>query len=544
MIRKIIISINILLALISVSSASEASNPNFLPKDSLIADFKFFCKVLEENHPDPYTRYGGRPYFHLQRDEFIDRITDDSLLDMTGFSEILNEFIIPLKDMHTWVEYPYSIDESKVKYAQRISFSPFSEGLMVTGIVESQGNFLGSKLLSIGGVPADTLAKRMLKISPSENYIGNLKNLASWAGQSNYLERMGVNFNDSVTYELLSPEGDTINVNLPLVERSHLFDVMKLVLSSSKKLPDQNLQYDYIDDEDNVMYLKLSSIMARENYKYCYENGWNNAVENIENFYKRKGKEMPDDIEVALKEIPSFSETFSGLLDSMKNNNSDYLIIDLRGNGGGWTPITFPSLIMMYGDQYISKDFGDKYIHHIGDLYLQKMNMDIDELNASWKSQFDIGDYFTDNKEKESDINKERNNVIRDAMTEKRDLLESLNGEPLYKPKQIFVITDASTFSAAFHYAYYLWGMGATIVGVPSMQSTNAYMETTPFQLPYTKLSASSSNLIQQLVPVGSKMENALIPDVEITINDYYNYNLDENTPVLKILDIISTNNN
>ena len=40
-------------------------------------------------------------------------------------------------------------------------------------------------------------------------------------------------------------------------------------------------------------------------------------------------------------------------------------------------------------------------------------------------------------------------------------------------PERVYVLTDAGTYSAAFHYAFYLWKMGATIVGVPSSQALN-----------------------------------------------------------------------
>lgn len=40
-------------------------------------------------------------------------------------------------------------------------------------------------------------------------------------------------------------------------------------------------------------------------------------------------------------------------------------------------------------------------------------------------------------------------------------------------PERVYVPTDAGTYSAAFHYAFYLWKMGATIVGVPSSQALN-----------------------------------------------------------------------
>lgn len=34
-----------------------------LSSDSLVNDFLFFCDMLEETHPDPYTGFGGRQFF-------------------------------------------------------------------------------------------------------------------------------------------------------------------------------------------------------------------------------------------------------------------------------------------------------------------------------------------------------------------------------------------------------------------------------------------------------------------------------------------------
>lgn len=32
--------------------------------DSLVQDFRYFVEQLEQTHPDPYTRYGGKASFH------------------------------------------------------------------------------------------------------------------------------------------------------------------------------------------------------------------------------------------------------------------------------------------------------------------------------------------------------------------------------------------------------------------------------------------------------------------------------------------------
>ena len=248
---------------------------------------------------------------------------------------------------------------------------------------------------------------------------------------------------------------------------------------------------------------------------------------------------MPENIEEAINAIPSFSEEFYGMLTEMKDKGAEYLIIDLRGNGGGWTPITLPSLMMMFGDDYFSKRFEVKNIRLISDLYLHKTNQTIEELNRSWGTSMKLGDYlFMDNDYQGDNIASIRKMMIQNAMTETPEILQSLDGKQLYQPKQIFVITDPGTFSAAFHYAFYLHKMGATLVGVPSGQAPNTFMEVTPFTLPCSGLSASISNTLQQFFPKDSPLAKELIPDVRIMSQDYARYNLDADTPVLKILDI------
>lgn len=315
-------------------------------------------------------------------------------------------------------------------------------------------------------------------------------------------------------------------------------DVEMARLNSTLTLPQDNLQFAFIDVDDNIMYLRLSSVMARENYRYCHEHGWNNALSDISYYYQSSGKDMPEDINDAINTIPSFSEEFSKMLMMMKENDSENLIIDMRGNGGGWTPITRPSMMMMFGDEYYKKDFDVRSVWLLSDLYLRKLNQTIEQLNQSWGTQLKVGDYFTMTEYQDGDIATLRSRMLQNAMTETPDLLQSLNGAPLYRPKKIFVITDPHTNSAAFHYAFYLEKMGATLVGVPSSQAPNTFMEVTPFKLPYTGLVASSSNTMQQFFPTDSPYARILITDIAMTSTDYYKYNLDANTPILTVLDI------
>lgn len=513
-----------------------------IPGDSLAADFRFFCDMLEKSHPDPYTSFGGRPCFRLVRNHTAERIASDSMT-VREFCDVLNGFIAPLKDMHTYVQYPRSGATTDIRFAQRIAFTVLNDGLLVSGIAKPYSEYLGANLLSIGGVPLDSLVRRMAGVKAHENRFGNLNNLALWCNQNLVLSQLGVDFDDHVCYELKTFRSDTVRIRLPLVERNRLPEVELARLPSRLKLPDGNLGYGFLDKRKRVMYFRLSSIMARENYRYCYDNGWNNALNDISGYYRSIGKEMPEKIDDAIDGIPSFSEEFSAMLRQMKERGSEYLIIDLRGNGGGWTPITLPSLMMMFGDEYYGKDFDVKMIRLLSELYLQKLNMTLDEVNRAWNTRFEIGDCYIMNGsgEEGEEIAAIRESTIRNALTETRELLTSLNGAPLYRPKRIFVITDARTFSAAFHYAFYLFRMGATLVGVPSRQAPNTFMETTPLKLPHTGLTASISNTMQLFFPADSPFSKELTTDIGITSQDYRDFDNDADTPVMKILKICAS---
>ncbi len=263
-----------------------------LQRDSLVSDFLFFCDMLEETHPDPYTGFGGRPAFRISRDLMAYRIANDSL-SLKDFSDLLNEFLIPLSDLHTYVQYPQT-GETNTRYVQRIKFDVLNDGLMLSGIAQPYSKYLGSRLVAINGISIDSLAERMTRVGPSENQFGNLQNLSTRGNQDVILNKLGISTKDSVSYHLITLNSDTVILKLPIVERDHLEDVEMVRLASSLILPENNLQFALVDNDDNTMYLRLSSMMARENYRYSYEMGWNNAMDDIYYYYQSSGKQMPE----------------------------------------------------------------------------------------------------------------------------------------------------------------------------------------------------------------------------------------------------------
>jgi hypothetical protein len=120
--------------------------------------------------------------------------------------------------------------------------------------------------------------------------------------------------------------------------------------------------------------------------------------------------------------------------------------------------------------------------------------------------------------------------------------LEALDGKPLYTPSKVVVLCDPNTFSAAFQATFILHEMGAKLVGVPSAQSPNAFMEATEFVLPETGVKGYISNGMQLYLP-NDPRANVLHPDVESTLAIFNKYDADEGTSLRLALDLLASGN-
>jgi hypothetical protein len=171
---------------------------------------------------------------------------------------------------------------------------------------------------------------------------------------------------------------------------------------------------------------------------------------------------------------------------------------------------------------------------------MKKWNTTLEIYNKSNNSSYQFGDYAfpVHSTNGDHDAAARRNNFWSHGLLgDAREYVKDLDGKPLYSPEKIFVATDESTFSAAFHYAYFLWKMGATIVGVPSRQAANSFMEITPFELPLTKLTGSISCAFQQLLPPTDNRVRVFYPDVMLSWKDYEKYDFHGDSVLFYLLD-------
>lgn len=201
----------------------------------------------------------------------------------------------------------------------------------------------------------------------------------------------------------------------------------------------------------------------------------------------------------------------------------------------------YPVLYQLYGDEYLTTDLGCHYRTRLSELYLQKNNVTLEGFNEWQGTSYRIGDLMNVevNQTPDSVDDSLRNAVIDSYMCLNKDMLHAQNGAPLYRPEHVYVVTNEDTFSAAFHFTFMLWKMGATIVGVPSSQAPNTYMESTPFTLPNTGIECSVSNAIQLFFPADDPRSKVFRPDWTPSWEDYRRLGFDSRADLLYILEKI-----
>ena len=510
-----------------------------LNSDSLISDFEYFTRLLETTHPDPYSGFGGKVFFH-EKAYNIKNTLKKQPCNIQEFWNLSMAFLSNIQDSHTYLNDINSPKENQ-KFLP-IKLKPTTDRLVVQELPIQYENLLGSTLIEINGKCFSELLSLTAQHYACENLYDQYYKLSRSIPDAEFIKQLFPNTKDSVCFNLLTVDKKSVSLKLPFMSLSKgTLDVESATLPNSNVFPKEQLAYDFIDDKAQIMFVKINSINAKDNFEFMYQNGWN-FYSQLSYYYKGVlQKDIPNDTIKAIQGLSSFSEVFSELLNKMKENQSSTLIIDLRGNGGGWTPITLPTLYQLFGDKYLEADLQTKYYRLISPLYLQKINMSLENFNKQYLMNYRLGDYtFDGDTDYSSDsIIEKRNSFISNCMSSDKEELKKMNGVPIYTPKNIFVLMNDETFSAAFHYAFFLWRMGATVVGIPCRQAPNTYMEQTPFELLYTRLKGSISNSIQIFLPGKDKRAKIFYPDVVLSYEDYKKYNFDKQSEIMFLLDYI-----
>ena len=510
-----------------------------LTRDEAREDLRYLFSALEETHPDPFSAFGGRVNFKSRTAALLEAVTDNGLATAELY-DIVRPLFGELSDGHTYVNSPPTAASSGAASHLPVRFGIATDGVFVKSAVPPYETLIGYRLLTVQGVSIQRAAELAAAVFPAENRFGAMRWLLRFLGSDRGARRVFPGVEGSLLVQLAGPDGEPVETRLPYRLEAAAGREVGWVQNRWESIEAGSGPFHWqILDDASVGYLRVSSIQGREAFEELKAVGRQDLQEQMARYYERFEREaMPAALDAALEGVPCFTEAARELLTSMRERRSERLILDLRGNGGGWSTLITPFLVLAYGDRYLSYDYPVTFATRISPSYLELTGRTLAQLNAELGSDYELGDYLI---EEEKSI---ASQMSRDEYASElepyacglADLVRSLEGRPVYSP-EVLVLVDPATFSAAYHFAYRVWHLGAKIVGVPSSQAGNAFVDVTPFELPRSKLSGSIARTAQILFP--GDEGRVMIPDFPMTWRDFAAYAFDEHAEVRFALDLI-----
>ena len=495
---RTIVTFALFIAALASAQGVETVNGYMSKQDSLLLDYDYFFSQLEQIHPDPYSAFGGKDGFDKAVKQLREELANRDSLTLNEMQVEVTKLISALHDGHTYIGYdkaPKKVEDQWVP----LKFKVIPDGIIVNGYTPELESLKGAMLCEVEGEPLESVLDRLDKLVVSENRYGLMGNACRNIGNTNTLRQLFPTFNkEQVSMKFHMVNGKDTLVSLPFYPNGPFWENI-VWTSTDERFPHNNFEYHFVDDSKQTMVMCINSVVSAD-------------IPNLESY--------------GLKSNVIVADVFAKMLREMKAANSPRLIIDLRGNHGGWTMIMYAALYELYGKRFMDTDLGMHFATKVSDGWLKKNNMTLEQLNQYRGTSLKMGDFI----EQSSSISS-----FDWFMCADKSILEAQHGEPIYTPEEIYVVTDVQTFSSAFHTAYMLWKMGAKVVGVTSGQAPNTFMEVTRFKLPNTGLECSASNSLQSCFPTDHPMAKAFTPDIQLSYDDYRQFDFSKDAELLFI---------
>ncbi len=259
----------------------------------------------------------------------------------------------------------------------------------------------------------------------------------------------------------------------------------------------------------------------------------------------------PADIDDVIAGIPSATGVFRDLFLEMKVRGTETLIVDLRNNGGGNSIIVNFLTYFIQGREGIVRGYSDHYqIRRYSSLYFEnRTKITLETINEDREISLQAGEYsfiseraYLAELESSPPVSPENLEWVKNNIGQGTTFAEELQEgrfEAYYRPTNIVVLTSAETYSAGFDLAVKLYRMGAVIVGTPSAQSGNCFIDAITTELKNSKIGVALSSKVQVLFPEDESGGRELIPHHLLTYEKLVELNFDTNAELLLALEIL-----
>ncbi|MBI2930160.1 MAG: hypothetical protein HYY16_00790 [Planctomycetes bacterium] len=524
-----------------------------LTHEALRADVRELVQLLEETHPDPYLGAGGRVAFHRKVHDVLDAIPSEGMT-VRQFLRLVRPLVASIRDGHTSVFSPF---QQKAGRRAWVELEAVEQCLYVAGVYrDADRPALGGRIGAIEGVPWEEMLERMGSVRGYDNVYNNIDHLAQAFLRPSVLEDL-LNLDTPLVHariEVETSDRRRATVDVP-VGPSQPGEVIRP--ASRTPLPESDaadLGWGFLTQDRAVAILRIDSMMRyREAFEIWRSTGFaRNLGDPLTEVARRaSGEALPEEIDERIARVPSATETFKRLFAAMREAGTSALVIDLRRNDGG---NSFLNLILGYFlyplEKLVEHDEGYQ-IGRFSRLYFESYGTaTLEGIRSRRWPLLELGDL--DFSEEQAWRRAKREGL---QPGERRRRLQELAayaaGAPTFEREyrsgewnaawsgRVIVVTSARTYSAGFDLTALLFQQGATIVGVPSSQAGNCFIDSLPFRLKHSGLSGSISYKRSLLFPDDPATGKILRPHLELTFDRLAAMNFDPHASVLLALDLV-----
>jgi Peptidase family S41 len=520
-----------------------------MKRDSVIKDANYLLDFFESTNPDPYSGYGGMVYYGLEKQKLLDKLRKQDF-DRFTFYNTLYQFLNQSGDAHTYITDDDGKSNTALSktYKSPLKFKIANDGLFVQSAIGPYKQWIGSKLLAINNMDELALVKKETSLSHPENLFYAYFSLSNSIASNKGLNKLLIKPDSVFTFKFKTKENKTTVITIPYLLDTNLKQ-QTFTEQTQWQLPNNEAPYSY-RFLGNTAYLKIGSMaLSREFFEkqlQLFDKDTNGLRTTFLNYcYELVFKKKPiGNIKDNVKAFPLLTEICYNLLSEMKGKRITKLIIDLRDNRGGDNSIVFPLFYMLRGDVNFSRKTDMLFSTRVSQNFLNQFyEGSIDRYNKEVESNVRVGDFdaYID-ADTASAITKRSNFLsrLKEDHFSWLPYVQNLNGQALWSPKDMVVLTNPTTFSSGFIAAVDLQQLGAKLLGVPPAQSTNATMEIIRFTLPYSKFTGWTSSKYLNYFPNQPKTQNVLPIDYPMNWSDFKKYGFSVDAEMQYALDVLN----
>ncbi len=507
--------------------AADATRPGVFSKAQLIADARQLAGILESSHPDPYINGGGRIAFHRRLQRVLNAIPDDGMT-RDEFFRLLRPFVAGVGDAHTNFLGGYEVDRRRPG-GLPLRLRVVEQSLVVAGVPrEEQRGLIGSRLVSVAGVPLQELLDRQRRLRGIDNPYHGLQTLVE---ESLWYKPHMLDLipewkdTDLVRVELKRPGGSVEAVTLTVLRE----EASWIGPRSRVALP--------VPDESGFRFSLLKAPASGKEIGYLrftHMTGYRETQERREPFLTK------------LRRPPSATESFRSMVVEMKKRGTDTLILDVRDNSGGDAQIVDILVYFLYGEETLRRMLGsgtgETGVFRYSRLYFaDRRDESLEAINADRVVPLVEGDYeFSWSYVNGESIAKHRKppeeplgfRYLRASPTFRFELQSGRYGG-YYCPKKVIVLCDAGTLSAGFSVVVTFHRLGAILVGTPSAQAPNSFGAAAVWQLYHTGIRGMVPMIAATHFPDDPERAHVLPVDHPLTYERLASYDFDPNAEYL-----------